>query len=430
MFKTSTLLLTVIFLTSKAQDASAEEVGAYVPFIAVDTVNGSFGSDFKDQMDKSNVEYKFLVSPITSEQLEGANIFLILGNFRGQMTMRKDHRLYTNKEIATISNFVKKGGVLIGAGIAWNWERRGLNKKDYPLNQIGEALDFELSGKSSFDRFEKGFLSMVPNPKINDKSVFTNVTIKGSNDKLVRLDKGYGGAGAKRGEGYIYIFGNYGIIYENPEFVSSVFHGLSAQIQPNKNLAENDPTEPETEKQQEVAPAIEPIPKVAASNINPLDLLTQEGSNMIAWVTSPLHVDIPDNFRANISLLREDLLDGHAKGSASPEIYQSAVELCNNLIVCIDMKEKQQIDAKLRVSQAKQRSPLSNQALEARRNYLMSWPQYHREVRQREVLAEKKADTTDVKASELELAWIETAGKLRRALDVKYSAYRAALRKK
>lgn len=430
MSKISSLLLAVIFLTSKAQDASAEEVGAYVPFIAVDTVNGSFGSDFKDQMDKSNVEYKFLVSPITSEQLEGANIFLILGNFRGQMTMRKDHRLYTNKEIATISNFVKKGGVLIGAGIAWSWESRGLNKKDHPLNQIGESLDFELSGRSDLDRFEQVFLSIVPNPIKHDKSVFTNVIIKEPNDKLVRLKKGYGGVGAKRGEGYIYIFGTHGIIYENPQFISSVFHGLSAQIQPNKNLAENDPTEPETEKQQEVAPAIEPIPKVAASNINPLDLLAQEGSNMIAWVTSPLNVDIPDNFRANISLLREDLLDGHAKGSASPEIYQSAVELCSNLMACIDKKEKQQIDAKLRVAQAKQRSPLSNQALEARRNYLMSWPQYERENRQREVLSEEKADTTVVKASELELEWIETAGKLRKALDVKYSAYRAALRKK
>lgn len=181
----------------------------------------------------------------------------------------------------------------------------------------------------------------------------------------------------------------------------------------------------------DVTPALQlNISKEALSNINPLDLLAQEGSNLIAWVTSPLNVDIPDDFRANISLLREDLLDGHAKGSASPEIYKSAVELCDNLMACIDKKEKQQIDAKLRVAQAKQRSPLSNQALEARRNYLMSWPQYHREVRQREVLAEEKDDTTEVKASELELAWIETAGKLRKSLDVKYSAYRAALRKK
>lgn len=184
------------------------------------------------------------------------------------------------------------------------------------------------------------------------------------------------------------------------------------------------------EENKKETPANKPIPEVEVSNTNPLDLLAQEGSNMIAWVTSPLDVDIPANFRANISLLREDLLDGHAKGSASPEIYQSAVELCDNLMACIDKKEKQQIDANLRFAQAKQRSPLSNQALEARRNYLMSWPQYSREVRQREVLAEEKADNTDVKASELELSWIETAGKLRKSLDVKYSAYRAALRKK
>ena len=199
----------------------------------------------------------------------------------------------------------------------------------------------------------------------------------------------------------------------------------------NNSIVQREPNEDVAPSQIQLPrPEAAPIPQVAVSNIDPLDLLAQEGSNMIAWVTSPLDVDIPDNFRANISLLREDLLDGHANGSASPEIYQSAVVLCDNLMACIDKKEKQQIDAKLRVAQAKQRSPLSNQALEARRNYLMSWPQYHREVRQREVLAEEKGDNTEVKASELELAWIETAGTLRKALDVKYSAYRAALRKK
>jgi hypothetical protein len=181
----------------------------------------------------------------------------------------------------------------------------------------------------------------------------------------------------------------------------------------------------------DVTPALpQTFPNAALSKVDPLEIIAQEGPNLIAWVTSPLAIDIPDDFRANISLLREDLLDRHAKANDSREIYKSAVELCDNLMVCIDKKEKQQIDAKLRVAQAKQRSPLSNQALEARRNYLMSWPQYHREVRQREVLSEEKADNTEVKASELELEWIETAGKLRKALDVKYSAYRAALRKK
>lgn len=213
------------------------------------------------------------------------------------------------------------------------------------------------------------------------------------------------------------------------EEVKKIYY-FDSKIVRSDELVDNDPKESETEEQPETAPLPLTTPEVAASNINPLELLAQEGSNMIAWVTSPLDVDIPDNFRANISLLREDLLDGHAEGSASPEIYQSAVELCDNLMACIDKKEKQQIDAKLRVAQAKQRSPLSNQALDARRNYLMSWPQYHREVRQREVLAEEKGDNTEVKVSELELAWIETAGKLRKALDVKYSAYRAALRKK
>lgn len=437
MVKTSTLLLAVIFLTSKVQDASAEEVGAYVPFVAVDAKRGTFDPSTKSELARASIGHKLLDSPITSEQLKGASVLLISGGFRSQLTNAKEgeitEKLYSNPEIAAIKDFVENGGILIGAGISWTWVYPAYGNKSpesFPLNQIGEALNFSILDQCEFEEYDRKFFSLVKAPKDPVGAVFSNVEFKGASQKLIHSNKGICGGGAKRGKGYIYIFGHQIILANHPEFVSTIFLGSSPQKRTKTDSVDNDPKESEPEEQPEISRLPQTIPEVAASNINPLDLLAQEGSNMIAWVTSPLDVDIPDNFRANISLLREDLLDGHDNGGVSPEIYRSAVELCDNLMACIDKKEKQQIDAKLRVAQAKQRSPLSNQALEARRNYLMSWPQYHREVRQREVLSEEKADNAEVKASELELAWIETAGKLRKALDVKYSAYRAALRKK
>lgn len=430
-------LLPVILGVILTQSVSAEEAGAFIPFVAVDAVNGKFDQSVRNELDRSSIGYELLTSPITAEQLKGASVLLISGGFRNALTKPKagerDHRLYSNEEIATIDDFVKKGGTLIGAGISWPWVYPAYGDKtseSFPLNQIGEALDFSIVGQCEFDKYERKFFSLAREPKTPGKIAFSNVEFKGGYDKLIRSNKGFCGGGAKRGDGYIYIFGHQDILTLNPDFASLVFLGLSPKKRTNTDLVENDPKEAEPEEQQKPAPAIEPIPEVAVSNINPLELLAREGPNLIAWATSPLDVDVPDDFRASISLLREDMLDGQAEKGKETGMYAAGAVLCDNLISSLDMKERKQIEAKLKVAQAKERAPLSNQALEARRNYMMSWPQYEREVRQREVLSEKKGNTVEVKTRELEAKWIVTAGELRKAMDTKYSQFRASIREK
>lgn len=449
-----TRLFPIVFLTFLARNASADAGGAYVPFIAVDAVNGTFREEIKNELDRSKIRYELLRAPITSEQLKGAKILLVCGAFRTEMTKPiegvKDHRLYLNEEIATIDNFVNQGGVLIGAGISWTWEFKGYGNKDpkdFPLNQIGEALDFSVLGAGNVDKFERKFLNIVPVPKSPVGLSISNVKIKGANDKFIRSNNGFCGVGAKRGNGHIYIIGHQGILLNNPEFISSVFLGLSPQKGPNTELVKNDPKESKNGKQvtndiepskksethegkQDAPPIPKTLPEVAISNINPLELLAQEGPNMIAWVTSPLDVNVPNDFRANISLLRENILDYRGDTQIAIKSYAAGAELCDNLIFSIDKKEKQQIDAKLKVAQAKARSPLSNVALDVKRNYKMSWPQYEREVRQREVLSEQKGDNVEVRTREVEAHWIVTAGDYRKALDGKYTEFRASMRKK
>lgn len=427
----------VVFLTFMIAKASADG-GGYLPFIAVDGVNGALSQPIINQLAKSNIEYELLDSPITAEQLKGASVLFISGNFLGNMSKPEegvlDHRLYTNEEIANIKDYVENGGILIGAGIVWTWSSYGGKpEKDFPLNQIGEALGFSFSGGCAVDRIERKLLSIIPdpNPIITKESTFSNLTFKGAFDKFIRSNNaGYCAGGARRGDGYIYIFGHTNVTDFHPEIVSSVFLGLSPQKQSNNSVADNTIKDSESEKKQDTAPVPKMKPELPVSNVNPLELLAQEAPNLIAWVTSPLATDVPDDFRANISLLREDLLDLHSNEGKSTELYRAATSLCDNLIFCIAKKETQQIEGELKVAQAKARSPLSNQALEARRNYKMSWPQYTREVRQRDVLHEEKADNTEIKASEIELNWIQTAGELRKVLDMKYIAFRALLRKK
>jgi len=437
MNRSITRVFFAIFLTFSARHVSAETAAPYAPFIAIDEANGSFPQVIKDELNRTEIGHESLRSPITSEQLKGASVLLICAPFRNEMTSpsatETDHRLYSNEEIATILNFVQKGGVLIGSGQAWTWEPPAYgnkDRKDFPLNQIGEALGFSVSGCCDFDRYERKFLSIIKEPKVPVGAAFSNIDFKGSYDKLVRSSTGYCGGGAKRGNGRVYIFGHQAILKNIPEFASSVFLGLSPQKATNSGMVHKDTKESEIQEAQNANPASQTNPELPLSNINPLDLLAEEGANLIAWVTSPLDVDVPDEFRGGLLLLREDLLDHHSITKNSNSMYLEGAELCANLIVTFDKKEKEQIKAKLRIAQTKAQSELSNQALEARRNYKMSWPQYEREMRQREVLTDKRANEIDVKAQELKVKWIVTAGELRKSLDRKYAQFRDSIRKR
>jgi hypothetical protein len=98
------------------------------------------------------------------------------------------------------------------------------------------------------------------------------------------------------------------------------------------------------------------------------------------------------------------------------------------MMTAIDYRETSQAGANLQVSKAKADAPMSNQALEARRNYLMSWPQYEREVQQREVLEKKQTAAEDVELQAARAKWTEKAVILRKNLDQLYQSFRTAKR--
>jgi formylglycine-generating enzyme required for sulfatase activity len=82
--------------------------------------------------------------------------------------------------------------------------------------------------------------------------------------------------------------------------------------------------------------------------------------------------------------------------------------------------------------QAKVVTAATNQALEARRNYLMSWPQYEREVQQRSDLlrVNEAADKRKVELAlqDMKLDWAKRVETMRSSLDAFYVKLRAALR--
>lgn len=211
-----------------------------MPVVAVDAVNGRFHESVKQELDRKNIRYKLLTAPITKNQLEQASVLVISGPFRGDLEKPKvgitDHRVYTNDEIKTISTFVRDGGVLIGAGVAWPWASEAYGNKKiehYPLNQIGRYLDFRLlDGYAKFYEHDEKFTKIVGVAKPPTNSTFSNVEISGDSDKLILSSPNntYCGLSAKRYFGHIYIFGHESPLQLNPELVSEVFFGTFPEV--------------------------------------------------------------------------------------------------------------------------------------------------------------------------------------------------------
>ena len=161
-----------------------------------------------------------------------------------------------------------------------------------------------------------------------------------------------------------------------------------------------------------------------------IEVIKDQGPNATEWALTPLDEAIPSDIRQNLTFLREDLLDEGAKKAThgSPKAYQLASEYCDKILTALSQRQLARVKAGYRAAQAEANKAISNQALDARRNYKMSWPQYAREESQRAALRENEADKADVKKERIKLEWAGRAEQMRKALDGLYAQLRAALR--
>ncbi len=159
------------------------------------------------------------------------------------------------------------------------------------------------------------------------------------------------------------------------------------------------------------------------------ETLSSEAPNVIIWMQVELNKSVPSNIRMNLTYLREDLLDeGKANPKASPTTFELGRQLCNALIAALDEHDQAAIRAGYLAAQADANTRVTSQALEARRNYKMSWPQYAREKDQRsEIQRQQNNNTTQIKES-VKVEWASRVSALRSQIDAIYVKYRDALR--
>ena len=71
---------------------------------------------------------------------------------------------------------------------------------------------------------------------------------------------------------------------------------------------------------------------------------------------------------------------------------------------------------------------VTSQALESRRNYKMSWPQYAREQSQRAEIYRQQSAGADVRKEQIKVNWATRSVQMRAYLDDLYTKLRAAMR--
>ncbi len=176
--------------------------------------------------------------------------------------------------------------------------------------------------------------------------------------------------------------------------------------------------------------AATPTALTLAPNQPLLETFSQLAPNASAWVLAALDEGVPPNVRQNLTYLREDLLDEYKqKPKASQDAYKLAHQLCSTMIAALDERDQTLVRAGFRAVQADANTAISgNQALNARRNYMMSWPQYAREKSQRAELRSAAASQSQVMKEQPKVDWSNRTAALRKTLDDLYAQFREALR--
>jgi len=424
-------LITLFPTITRSADKTTPNNGSGI-VVAVDTTNGTLAPEINQKIISEGHVVRFIKSPITPDQLRNVAALLVCAPFAGNGSPPAEgvehHSLYRLSEIKAIVDFVVEGGTFIGAGQVWSWESYGAKPaKDHPLNQIGTGLGFKIEGSIAPHRFLESPITKEPkNFKLDTSGIYSVVDVGRSfREKIIiSTEKELCAAGARRAKGFIYIFGHELAIMENPEIIENIIM-LRAPQRVSKAAASQKTEKREKSATEAVEPGI-----VIAPEQDPLEVLATNAPNIISWLASPLDTIIPKELPKNITFIREDILDAGSNDPENKQLYDSAAVLCNAMISAVGHRERRQAEAKLEVAKAKADSPLSNQALNARRNYQMSWPQYEREVQQRSVLEKKRAAAEELEFKAEEAKWANKAIFIRQKLDQLFQDFRTKKRQK
>jgi hypothetical protein len=160
-----------------------------------------------------------------------------------------------------------------------------------------------------------------------------------------------------------------------------------------------------------------------------IEVLRDQAPNAFQWALAPLEQPVPADIRQNLTFLLEDLRDESSRSpKAPPAAYERGDQLCRAIIGVLDERRQTLAAAGFRAVEANARTGASSQALEARRNYKMSWPQDAREESQRAELKSQAASDAEILKERPKLEWVQRTAIRQQQFDALYAQFRDALR--
>lgn len=185
--------------------------------ILFDLFRGAMTQGIKPTIERAGYQIKKSDVSISDETLQSVEVLWVAAD---------SGREYQSDEIKAIKSFVKSGGTLICSGQAWAW---GGDKKDiakFPLNQLGKELGFTITGlnigkptvmESSLylDGIEslthKDWWPSKVEPLVRDFQVL----IRDQDEMPMAIF-----LPVKKGR--IFVFGNSGLLWDNPQIVMNI----------------------------------------------------------------------------------------------------------------------------------------------------------------------------------------------------------------
>jgi len=176
--------------------------------------------------------------------------------------------------------------------------------------------------------------------------------------------------------------------------------------------------------------ALAPLTTIQSDPNQPrIEVVKDQGPNATEWALTPLEEAIPSDIRQNLTYLREDLLDEAKKSpKAATDAYALASDYCDKILSALEQRDLARVNAGYSAAQADANVRVTSQALESRRNYKMSWPQYAREQSQRAEIYRQQSAGADVRKEQIKVNWANRSVQMRAYLDDLYTKLRAALR--
>lgn len=176
-------------------------------------------------------------------------------------------------------------------------------------------------------------------------------------------------------------------------------------------------------------PSVAALPIQTDPNQPRIEVLKDQGPNALEWALAPLDQPLPPDIRQNLTYLREDLLDeAKQKPKAGANAYTLGSELCDKLLTAVELRNQASVAAGYTAAQADAGVRVDGSGINARRNYMMSWPQYAREKDQRSEIMRQQLTGADLKKERPKVEWAQRARAMRKALDDLYRQFRESLR--